>query len=111
MSLLGPKQEQKVLFFGEFKSQAELSALFEKAERMSYNFLTWFAHFAAIKDGTWRRRREGDYIRLKNGQRKSLKKFMSEQRVPHELRDCCLVFCRESEVLWLPSYFIRKEME
>ncbi len=111
VSLLGPKQEQKILFFGETQSDTERFSLFEKAERMSYNFLTWFAHFAVIKDGIWRSRREGDYIRLKNGQSKSLKKFMSEQRVPHELRDCCLVFCRESEVLWLPSYFIRKEME
>lgn len=100
--------EVKFLFFANTPDTNTMTALFEKAKTLSYNFLTWFNRLSAHPDGQWRVRKPSDFVRMKNGQRKSLKKFMSEQNVPFELRDQCLVFCHDDEVLCFPTYFFRE---
>ena len=98
---------KKLLLFGPLADEQRFNVLIEKTKLLGYNLLTWFQRSSAIAQGSWRTRESGDFVRLKSGQHKTLKKFMSEQRIPFELRDRCLIFCRGNEVLCLPTYFDR----
>lgn len=102
-----PHGAKHFLLLGPAADARTQSILIEKVKPLGYNLLTWFQRGSAMEQGTWRTRQKGDFVRLKNGQHKTLKKFMSEQRIPVELRDCCLIFCRKHEVLFLPTYFDR----
>lgn len=79
--------------------------LIENAGALGYNSLAWLRGLPDASDRLWRLRRAGDFVRLKQGRRKSLKKLMSELRIPAELRERCLLMASGDEVLCLPGYF------
>ena len=51
-----------------------------------------------------RHRREGDYFILPGGEKKSLHRYLIDQKVPAGLRDTLWLFADGSHVLWLVGY-------
>ncbi len=55
-----------------------------------------------------RKRLPGDYVVLKDGKRKKLKRFFIDQKIPSEQRDKLPLLALDSEILWIPGLFSRK---
>lgn len=76
-----------------------------KIPRKSYT--KWF-DYDKIKDNlVLRKRREGDFLVIDDqGNRKLLRRYLMDEKIPRTQRDCMLLLCSGSHVLWVIGYRI-----
>lgn len=69
-------------------------------------YTKWF-DYDKIKDTiSLRTRRQGDYITLSGGGRKTVKSYMIDAKIPQKKRDQILLLAEGSHVLWIAGYRI-----
>lgn len=71
----------------------------------SERYTQYFDYDKINSDLTVRHRNTGDYIFINSeGQKKSLKEFMIENRIPRNFRDQLWLVADESHILWIPGF-------
>lgn len=76
----------------------------ENPARVVYNNRTWYCPVSEIDRLVLRSPRPADYVRpagQKGG--KPLRRFLTDRKVPPEIRGRLLLFAKEEEVLWIPG--------
>ncbi|MHB1484595.1 MAG: tRNA lysidine(34) synthetase TilS [Saccharofermentanales bacterium] len=76
----------------------------EKSCEVVYNAQTWCLPLERVSGAIWRYRMAGDWIRpnARSG-RKTVKKFLTDIKVPHEAKERLVVLACGNEVLWMPG--------
>lgn len=76
----------------------------EKPEDLVYNAMSWCFPFPRVRNAVWRYRREGDWIRPNTGSgTKTLKKFLTDRKIPADEKDRIFFLADGQEVLWIPG--------
>ena len=80
----------------------------EKIDRIEENQYTKYLDYDKINNClTLRFRRQGDFLTINEaGQKKSLKEYMIQEKIPAPLRDRLPVIADGSHILWIPGYRI-----
>lgn len=80
---------------------------YEKHQEIPENRYTKWFDYDRIK-GTLsvRTRKTGDYITLRDGNRKTVKSYMIDEKIPRELRDRIPLLAEGSHVVWIVGYRI-----
>ena len=86
---------------GKLTFQVKIYDLSAKIPEGEYT--KWFNYDKIIQSMQFRRRRTGDVIEIGNG-RKTLKKFMIDEKIPSDVRDKMYILAEGDMVLWVPSY-------
>ena len=80
---------------------------YEKNQKIPENRYTKWFDYDKIKDTlSVRHRLTGDYITLKGGHRKSVKSYMTDEKIPRGERERILLLAEGSHVLWIVGYRI-----
>lgn len=99
ISIVLPSDE----YFGQIKRNIKIKYI-ENHDELDYNAFTWCFSEDILAGAVWRYRREGDLIRPnKRSGRKSLKKWMIDEKIPAGQRDELLLLARDNEILWIPG--------
>lgn len=69
-------------------------------------YTKWFDYDKIKGTLSVRTRRAGDYLILPSGGRKTIARFMIDEKIPKEKRDSILLLAEEDHVLWLVGYRI-----
>lgn len=89
------------LRFGEWETEACFAAKFDGASDNEY---TKFFDYDKMQNGlVLRNPRKGDFLHTGKASRASLSKVMKDRKVPHDLRDTCLLLAAGDEVYWAVS--------
>ena len=78
----------------------------EQKEVPTQTYTKWF-DYDRIQAVSFRKRRRGDVIRIRQGERlhsKDLSKFMTDEKIPRPDRDSLYILCDGDEVMWVPGY-------
>lgn len=95
-----PAQEQREnLHFEIFSRQ-------NQAEIPKKQYTKWFDYDRIKGTLSVRNRQPGDYITLADGGRKTLHRYMIDEKIPRELRDGIPVLAEGNHVLWIVGYRI-----
>ncbi len=86
---------------------AEQVPIKEIAKNEENTYTKWFDYDKIKGTLQLRTRREGDYIEIsKTGNRKKLKSYFIDKKVPRQLRDSIWLLADQSHVLWIIGYRI-----
>ncbi len=69
-------------------------------------YTKWFDYDKIKGTLSVRTRRPGDYLSLPSGGRKTIARFMIDEKIPKEKRDQILLLAEENHVLWVVGYRI-----
>ena len=88
-----------------FSGKIRFFVRFDTADPPRIPYTKWF-DYDKIKDTLiWRTRQSGDVIAIAGG-RKSLKRFLIDEKVPAELRDSLPVLADGKNIVWIAGYRI-----
>lgn len=80
---------------------------YEKYQKIPENRYTkWFDYDRIGNALSVRTRQTGDYIMLKDGNRKTVKSYMIDEKIPRELRNRVPLLAEGSHILWIVGYRI-----
>ncbi len=86
---------------------AEQVPIKEIAKNEENTYTKWFDYDKIKGTLQLRTRREGDYIEIsETGNRKKLKSYFIDKKVPRQLRDSIWLLADQSHVLWIIGYRI-----
>ena len=82
----------------------------EKGMEIPKNQYTkWFDYDRIENTLLMRRRKTGDYLTIKDGQRKLLKRFFIDEKIPAAIRGEMLLLVDGDHILWIPGFRISEE--
>lgn len=90
---------QKTLHFETFSRQKEM-------EIPKNQYTKWFDYDTIKGALSVRKRQPGDYISLAGGGRKTLHRYMIDEKIPRHLRDEITILAEGDHVLWIVGYRI-----
>jgi tRNA(Ile)-lysidine synthetase-like protein len=103
MSDVGQTVEVPCTKSGETLFRVELIAV-ENPAQVVYNNRTWYCPMDGIDRVTVRKSDLSDYVRPAGGRGgKPLRRYLTDRKVPIELRKRMIVAAKEKEVLWIPG--------
>ena len=112
---LEKEREDHALFEEEAKGKMEENLIFTRFSMEKFadfpeipqnQYTKWFDYDRIKGTLAVRTRQTGDYITLKNGQRKTVKAFMIDEKIPRQKRDQILLLADGSHILWIIGYRI-----
>ncbi|MDO4332962.1 MAG: tRNA lysidine(34) synthetase TilS [Eubacteriales bacterium] len=70
-------------------------------------YTKWFDYDKIIQSAMFRTRRTGDYLTINDAlEKKSLKRYMIEEKIPAERRNGLMLFADGAHVIWVPGHRI-----
>ena len=84
---------------------------YDPSEKIPENRYTkWFDYDKIVGTVSVRNRRAGDYIGiLPKGSKKTVKAFMTDEKIPRRIRDEILLVADGSHILWIVGYRISED--
>lgn len=83
----------------------DFDAFFKNIPEKKYT--KWLDYDRILESATFRTRRAGDYLTINDALcRKSLKRYMIEERIPAGERDALMLFADGAHVIWVPGHRI-----
>jgi len=101
------KVEVKILErYGKYEENAGEEAIFLQ-DIPEKKYTKWFDYDKIIESAVFRTRRMGDYLVIsQSGAKKSLKRYMIEEKIPVNRRDKMQVLADGAHVMWVPGHRI-----
>lgn len=101
--------EAEIRIFGSdavnTEKSGEKAAVLQNIPQKTYT--KWFDYDKIIKSAVFRTRRTGDYLTISDRlDRKSIKKYMIEERIPADRRDQLMLLADGSHIIWVPGHRI-----
>ena len=66
----------------------------------------WFDYDKIKGNVSVRRRQQGDFFLISGGKKKSLKRYLIDEKIPREERERLFLFAEGSHILWVPGHRI-----
>ena len=94
----------EILDFSEIENKKGATFLQDIPEK---TYTKWLDYDKITESAVFRFRRTGDYLTINTaGAKKSLKRYMIEEKIPADMRDELIILADGSHVIWVPGHRI-----